>query len=311
MFTFILNPAAGNGQARRWLPRIRRVADRHAWACRFLVPDSPAEVVAAARQSAGESRAVVAVGGDGTVHLVAKGLVESGLRTPLGIVPVGTGNDFVKMLGYPKSARKALEALPAATPRPTDYGIVEWTEGETTGRSVFFNAAGTGFDAAANLEAAGLKHLPGPALAYLVAVLRTLRSWPSPEVAVSYETSDGETHTYSGPLFLLNVGNGRCVGGSFYLTPEARIDDAELDLCLVRGASTRRVLQIIPLALVGGSRIARQPEVQARRIRSARLSSGCGLAIHADGEVLSKAATSVRMEIVPAGLSVLRFDPDS
>lgn len=306
-YTIILNPAAGNGTAGK-----RRAAIEAAFQgydATFTVQETRhrGHGVDLAHQAAQTSEAVVAVGGDGTIQEVARGVLtgqaEAGRTVALGIVPVGTGNDFVKMLDIPKAPAAAVAALMRATPHTVDYGVVEWEGPSEAGEQVFLNAVGIGFDAKAALVADRYKFLPGT-LAYLAAVLKTLRGWDAPRVALTYTDAQGkEVPWYTGPLLLTNIGNGRCVAGGFYLSPEASVTDGLFDVCTIENVKTSRFLRILPRALKGKHVTA--PEAHVRRASHLTLTADSAVAVHADGEILAVAARRVAVRIVAQGLSVL------
>ncbi|MEL7362080.1 MAG: hypothetical protein AAFN13_08405 [Bacteroidota bacterium] len=158
------------------------------------------------------------------------------------------------------------------------------------------------------------KQLPGQA-AYLAGVFKGLRSWTNPSVRVSAmehaavlagaeELPVSSAPWFDGPLFLLAIGNGWSVGGGFRLTPDARPDDGLLDLCVLRGVTAGRALQLLPRAMRGKHTTAE--EVTLDRVTSVTLDSESPLPIHADGEILTTSALRLTTTIKPGALSVLR-----
>lgn len=257
-----------------------------------------------ARQAAQRSDVVVAVGGDGTVHEVVSGLVKSGTDARLGVIPVGTGNDFAKMLEIPRKPKAALAALSNGRARRVDYGRVRWEGGDGGGEATFINVAGTGIDASVAEAAAGFRFLTGTPR-YLAAVIQTLQGWNAPDMAVQISENGRMRDLQSGEHLLVIVGNGRCAAGGFYLTPAARIDDGRLDVCAIRSAPLRRILAIIP-GVIRGGRHVREPEVMAEQAEKITVTSIQPLPIQADGEVLTDRATKVTFEVVSGGLSVVQ-----
>ena len=306
-YAILLNPAAGHGRVGRRRERIERAFREAGLDGEVRVPQSAAQTAEMACEAARIGRAVVAVGGDGTVQHAARGLIESGEAVPLGVVPLGTGNDFARMLGMPRTLRAAVAALRTARPVRVDYGVVRWWADGHPRQRLFVNAVGVGFDAQVAREVAAFKPMPGLA-AYLAAVLRTLRRWRAPEVVVSKGGGPGGqdgrlTRLYSGPLLLVTAGNGATSGGGFRLTPGASLADGLLDVCLIRAAPARRVLRLLGPALRG--RHTHAPEVEMYRATRICVESADGLPVHADGELLTGRATRVEVEVVPGGLVVL------
>ncbi len=301
----ILNPAAGNGRAGRARAPLQKALDASGARFELLTTERPNQASQLARRVAARFDAVVAAGGDGTVREVAAGVLGTGAA--LGVVPLGTGNDFARLLGMPTGPGAAVGALLDAPAVPVDGGLVRWRERDSVHRheAVFVNAVGVGFDALVAAEAARSKWTRGLS-GYIAAVARTLRAWPQPEVEARGVGADGEEwDVYTGHFFLAAVGNGTSVGGGFRLTPDARIDDGLLDLCFVAGPlSLGRIVRVLPCAIRG--RHLSEPEVRSGRVRQVSLRSASGLPVHADGEVLTRAAVTVAVEVVPAAFQMLR-----
>lgn len=303
----ILNPAAGNRRAGRTRAQLREALEASGAPFEVLTTQRPNHAAALAHDAAARFDAVIAAGGDGTLQEVASGLLSTDADAVLGIIPLGTGNDFARLLGVPKKPADAVRALLDAEVVPIDAGIVRWREAtdDFLHEAAFVNAVGIGFDALVAAEAARFKWFRGRS-GYLAAVLKALRLWPQPHVEVRC-TDDGEPGelVYDGPFFLAAVSNGTAVGGGFRLTPDAEPGDGLLDLCLAAGPlSTLRVFQLLPMAIFG--RHTNEPEVTMRRVRSVTLAIAGGAPIHADGEGLTRTATDVAVEVRPGALRMLR-----
>jgi len=264
-----------------------------------------------ARRAAGRFDVVIAAGGDGTVQEVASGLLDAE-DAVLGIVPLGTGNDLAKLLGVPKRPADAIRALLDAERAPIDAGTVRWRDDGAPDRvheAVFVNAVGVGFDALVAAEADRLKLVRGIS-GYVAAVWKALRVWKQPEVEVrraqvAAGIEEAPEPIYRGPFFLAAASNGVSVGGGFRLTPEARIDDGLLDLCLVAGPlSLARILVLLPKAIRG--RHLNEPEVTMDRVEAIALRLSAGVPIHVDGEVLTRSAVEVDITVQPGAFQVLR-----
>ena len=216
----IFNPTANAGQSkRRWESAAARLTERKA-DYEFFRTEEPGHATRLARRLATEFDAVVAGGGDGTVQEVAAGLLASERSVPLGILPLGTGNDLVKPLGIPLRPYDAVDVLLESEPAAIDYGSYDcrMQDGHRV-EGIFVNALGVGFDAQvaaatadrvmAARKASAIKtsarktlapktsanaasdrgtsshsRLPG-FLAYLSSALRALRTWQSPSVTIS------------------------------------------------------------------------------------------------------------------------------
>ncbi|MFW6079201.1 MAG: diacylglycerol/lipid kinase family protein, partial [Gemmatimonadota bacterium] len=246
------------------------------------------------------ARAVVAAGGDGTVHEVANGLLvaagRSGRVTPLGVVPTGTGNDFVKTLEGGADRGWVYDALASNRTRAFDVGRVEWD-----GASEYFvNSMGTGVDVEVVREIERLPHLPG-LVGYLVGLLRGLRRFSPVPLRLRL---DGRTLERT--VLIVAVGNGPCLGGGFYLCPGARPDDGRFDLCIVNELGALQIARTIPRVLRGTH--PRSPGVEIHRARSVEIEARDGgpLAFQLDGELReAPAARRLRIGIEAGRLPVL------
>lgn len=294
----ILNPAAGRGAALRAWPAAQRVLDAAGADYRLEHTAGPGHAVElAARAEAGGWPAVVACGGDGTVHEVANGLLRAACerggrpRAALGILPEGSGNDFAALAGIPCEPAAAARHLLAARPVPTDVGRV--------GERFFTNGVGIGLDAATAVEARRIRHLRGLAL-YALAIVRVLGRFRPPRIRLEV---DGVA-VADRPLTLVTVANGGRHGGGFWICPQARIDDGALDICVAEALSRPRILRFLP-QVMRGAHVGR-PEVTMLRGQRVRITSPDALPVHADGEILATAAHELEIEILRGGLDVLR-----
>jgi diacylglycerol kinase (ATP) len=294
-FYVIHNPTAGRGSAAGVWTRIRPVLDAAGVRYRLATTEAPRHAEALAERAAGDGwDAVVAVGGDGTVQQVAAGLVRAAGEAPslpLGIIGVGSGNDFVKLFGLPaQQPEEAARRLLAARPRRVDIGRV--------GQRYFTNGVGVGFDAQVAIQASRIRRLRGLAL-YGWALLRVLRDLRAPRIRLTLD----EQETIEQPMTLVTVGNGACHGGGFWLCPDARPDDGLFDVCIADALSLPRLLRVLPGVLSGAH--VRRPEVTMRRARRVQISSADPLPVHADGEILAEAAHELDIELLPGRLTVL------
>ena len=313
----ILNPVAGNRRAGRARAQLREALEASGVPFEIIATERPNHAATLARRAATQFDAVIAGGGDGTVQEVATGLL--GHATPFGVLPLGTGNDFARQLGVPKRPAEAVRALLAADVVPVDAGTVRWrNEGDAhhIHEAVFVNAVGIGFDALVAAEAAQFKVFRGIS-GYVAAVAKALRMWKQPDVEVrrlrepvvaGEGSPPASPPMYEGPFFLAAVSNGTSVGGGFRLTPDALIDDGLLDLCLVSGPlSLARIARLLPKAIAG--RHLGEPEVRMDRVDALALRLSAGVPIHVDGEVLTRSAVEVDVEVQPAAFRMLRVGP--
>lgn len=300
----VLNPAARSGRTGREADAVAadaRAAGLDATLYRTAAPGDGARLARSIAAS-GTVDAVVAVGGDGTVHEVVDGLLAAGAPVPFGVVPLGTGNDFVKLLRTPRDRRGALASLADASVRHLDAIRLRWRAGPGAAweDGTCANTLGVGLDARVAVEAVRFKRY-GSLAGYLLAVAAALRGWRSPVARVWLD--DAAEPAFAGPFFLCTVGNGTCSGGSYYLTPDAVPDDGVLDVCIVAEQRLWRVPVLLALAMRG--RHVGQRGVTMARARRVRVEVDTPSALHADGEVMTASARVVEVEVWPGALPVL------
>lgn len=238
--------------------------------------------------------AVLVAGGDGTVNLAIQEL--AGTDTPLGIVPVGTGNDFAAALGL-RELRAEATAAAVIAGRTRRVDLARATRADDSSR-LYATVLAAGFDSKVNDRANGMTWPRGHSrydIAVLIEFLR-LRDLP---FRVELEGADGEVEVFDGPLVLASVGNGPTYGGGIRICPEATLDDGLLDITLVRPAGRVRLLRLLPRVYRGTH--ASSPDVVMRRARSVRLDAPA-LTAYADGDPLG--ALPVRVDAVPGALTV-------
>jgi YegS/Rv2252/BmrU family lipid kinase len=299
-FSFIVNPKAAKGGAARLGERLQTELKARRLAAEIHLTERAGHATEIARRSS--ARVVVAVGGDGTINEVANGIVGTG-RT-LGIIPSGSGNDLVKSLDVPSAFDEALDTVLLGSTLQMDVGHVKcFKEGagfpDDIGRDgrYFVNGIGIGFDAAVAVRTAEIAYLRGVPL-YLMAVFQTLGKYRPPEFTVAFE---GGRRTFTG--LLIAIGNGRCAGGGFYLTPRAEVNDGLLDLCMVNSLPIHRIIRLMP-KVMGGAHEGDEDVVFARS-RQAVVDGSTGFYVHADGEIVGRDVTRVEAYVCAERIPVL------
>lgn len=290
-----LNPVAGRGRAGRTIPQVSRLLDSvglvHVLVKSESAGDLETKVFDAV--SAGVEKILVA-GGDGSIHEVVNGILRSGRPVELGIIPIGTGNDFAKACSIPVDWEDAITELAGRrrhnTPaRPIDAGRMN--------DRYFANGAGIGFDAKVTRIARDIQWRIGD-LVYLAAVFKGMMDG----VTTPHVTMRFSGQTVEGPITLANVSNGAWVGGMFHIAPMARNDDGELDLVIAAGVSRLRIMALLP-KLMQGTHID-QPEITHSRITRCEITATAPVPSHLDGEV-QPLQTNFEFEVLEGALRLL------
>jgi len=220
---------------------------------------------------------------------------DAGDRPPsLGIIPFGRGNDLAFGLGVPFELDAAAGAIAEDRPGPFDIGIVrggDYPEGR-----YFGNGVGIGFDARVGFVAAKFRHIHS-SLTYTLGALSIFALFPEPpDVRIS-----SASLAYDGQCQQISIMNGSRMGGSYYMAPEARIDDGTLDLCIV-GKTSRLELAGLILRYTKGSQ-AGQPKVRMAKANSVVVEAVRGsLAVHADGETICESGSRIEVTCLAGAL---------
>lgn len=300
----VVNPAAAGGRGRRAGRRVLEVlAGAVPFQAHFTEGPGHASRLAAEAAAEGASR-VLAVGGDGTVHEVAAGLLATEREPlPLAVHPVGTGNDFFRMTGGGRRPEDARAVLQDGVVERFDVGRVQWDGGERT----FVNLLGVGVDVDVLRRRAKYVRLPGLAQ-YLAAFLDAVAGFRPPNVQVDAKSaSPGEAGgvRVSGPATLAAITVGPSIGGGFMINPTARASDGRLDLCHVRALKWREVAGLVPRVIRGTH--GRSKQVTLGRLEEAVVRAADGEPIHfeLDGELVPTPARELRVRVMPGVLPVL------
>jgi len=296
----IFNPMADRGRSGQQASDLRAMVDEMGGAD-WQGTEYPAHATEIAAQAALQGyQTIVALGGDGTVHEIVNGLmkIEAAHRPRLGIVPMGSGNDFAGGAGIQMNQQEAMRRVFTGTPKPVDVARIQ----DGTGRTEYFdNTLGIGFDAAINIRSRSIQSLQG-FMMYLTATLLTIaRDFAAPHMKVTYDGG-----TLDEPLMMITVGNGPREGGGFLTTPESKMDDGLLDFVYIRPVSKVRMLQLVPKVMNGTH--VKEKEVKIAQTTKLVVDADRALPIHADGELFAPYEADVRhveITLMPGAIQVI------
>jgi YegS/Rv2252/BmrU family lipid kinase len=288
----ILNPAAGRGAGRRAKDPVVRAFRHEGWTVDLLETEAPGDgATLAAEATRNGARCVVAVGGDGTVHDVANGLLAAGTGASLAVVPVGSGNDFAKLLGVHR------HDIPRAVARIVTAVEQRFDAGRVLGE-YFVNTLGFGFGAAVVRTRNAMPRLRG-FLSYLIPVFRTFASFRPPRFEVR---ADGRMER--GNMMMVEVCNGTTAGGAYRFAPDADPADGRLDVCLIRHVGLLRFLAALP-RVMRGTHIGMKEVAMVRTRKLVIRSPDEPLLLHLDGELRESGVHECTVTVEPRCLSVL------
>jgi diacylglycerol kinase (ATP) len=284
---FLVNPRSGSNRHRDVASLIREACT---WEHEIVPCGSKEELDTVIASAAGRGvQAVFAVGGDGTVHEVAKRLIGTDLA--LGILPTGSGNGFARHLGLPMRLRAALRVCRALR--------VETIDTATVNGNPFINMMGTGFDAwiADAFARAGTRGL----MTYLRVGLRGFSRYVPEECEL---TIDGAAARHR--PFVITIANGSQYGNNARIAPLASMQDGSLDITLIEHPPLLRI-PMLAVRLFAGT-LHRGRGVTTLRGRSIRIHRAAPGTAHLDGEPVTLPSTLV-IEIVPQSLRVIVPEP--
>ena len=287
-YAFIVNPAAGSGFALTTMQKLEKRLTNLGIDFRVYKTQKPGHATEIASELAQDKEvtAVVSVGGDGTCGEVAAGLTGTGKA--MGIIPAGTGNDFIKSAGIPNDPDKALDQMLNGKPGKTDTGRIN--------NSFFLNVCGTGFDVTVLDYAENEKEKHRGLTPYLLGLLKAVFHYRSVHLQL---TADGQIE--EGQYLICSIANGKFIGGGIPICPDADTGDGKLDLVLIRNIHRWQIPLYLPGLMMSRAlkfRITRHLRVESVTIE------GSDLRINIDGDIrsMSKAEFSIN----PGSLMLIR-----
>ena len=267
----VANPTAGGGKAGKLIGKadaiLRDLRIEHT----ILVTRSAAEMEATVKDAAqGGAGIVAALGGDGTVSCAANGLLGS--DSALAVLPGGTGDDFAKAIGA-SQFDSAVRLL--ADPQVRAVDVVKVTAGTIVRH--FVNVAGAGFDSEVNETANAMTLRLGGTATYMVALVRTLSRFHPARYRITVDD-----RSFEGDAMLAVVSNGVSYGGGMRVTPDAILDDGQMDVCVVQAVSKAAFLRAFPRVFAGTH--TTHPKVKMFRGTRVAIAANRQLLVYADGE---------------------------
>jgi diacylglycerol kinase family enzyme len=300
---FIVNPVAGNGSARRLWPSIETALRQAGFPLEVAYTQAKLDAKEIAMRAIREGiRKIAAVGGDGTANEVVNGIfmqTECPTREIVfTVLPIGTGNDWIKTHGIPKGFSKWLAFFKGKNTRFHDVGWLTFMQGGIQQKRYFINVAGLSYDGFVARESEQYKSWTSNALLYLFLIFRCLFRFVIPRTKVVA----GDL-SFSDYFYTINIGICRYSGGGLQLVPQANPFEGKLALTLIRRVSKPGVLLAMPLFYLG--KIGLHPATSLHRVSELSIAplDEQPVLLEADGEFLGEAP--VAAGILPQSLQVL------
>jgi YegS/Rv2252/BmrU family lipid kinase len=300
---FIVNPAGGGGWVKKRWPDLAKQLQsagvefearftKHPWHAAELVAEAIAQGF----------RQVVAVGGDGTAHEVVNGIFSQKTCPPeevtFALLPVGTGNDWVKTHHIPRNFSRWLTCFQKGRTTFQDIGSLTFQSGGETQHRFFLNVAGLSYDGYVVKKTSEQSARLPSAIHYMWAMVRYLFAFRLPPARVIFDEKKLE-----GKFYTINIGICRYSGGGMQLVPQAVTDDGRLALTVARKIPKLMVLLSSPLFYLG--KIGWHPQASLFTTEKVEVEplSEMPVYVEADGEYLGEAP--VRVEVLKRKLKIV------
>lgn len=281
----IYNPSSARGCVGMKFRRLRRLLGSTA---EFQVTREPGHAIALAHAAAEAGfQTVAAAGGDGTVHEVANGILRAGRpEICFGVLPIGSGNDYARVLGVPFDPRQMVARVLSQDSWSVDVGEIVAEGGQR--QRYFVNTAGFVMSGAVTWEARRIRQLRGLWL-YGLATLRALcRHFRAAPTRLSLDQCE-----IVQPTLYLAVAIGRAEGGGFVVAPQAELDDGWFDYLHAGPMSRWQALGYLPRMLIGNLPND-DPRIRRGRCQEVTLASSEPLMAHVDGELFATPSAPAR-----------------
>lgn len=285
-YAFIFNPAAKSGRTDSLLRELKsRIDGKPSYD--LFISQNPGGIAALINDLRQNYDVFVACGGDGTVRAVGAGIIGS--NKILGVIPIGTGNDFSKSIRIPREISSAFEILESGSIQDIDVGLCN--------DFIFLNSLGFGFDGLTNRYALDYVKFPS-FLRYLMAAIRATIHHKHFKAEISYPgLRENKT------LIMFSLANGMVEGGNFWIAPHASITDGLLNLVTIKPIFRAAIPILLPLILF------KKPEwipyIESKEVKSLTVSFDNVPEIHADGEIIQSTEQEFNICVQPGSLKVI------
>ncbi|MGB3368145.1 MAG: diacylglycerol kinase family protein [Acidaminobacteraceae bacterium] len=274
----IINPAAGKGQSKNYIATIKARFESANIDYQIKISNRVGNVTELAKNGVKDGfNEIVAVGGDGTVIEVLNGIV--GTDTKLGIIPAGTGNDFVRSIGIERDFIVALNVVIDGK-----YNLID--VGEVNNR-YFLNVVSFGIDSEVVKIMEKIKTVVTGSAAYYVASIKAISTYKAVKMSI---TIDGKE--YNRRAYLVAIGNGKYFGGGMKITPDAKVNSGDFEICIINHISRIGLMRLLAKANTGnhvsekGVEIFKGKEITIRAITD-------HLSVNADGNLIGPAPAKI------------------
>ena len=288
----IVNPFSARGKTEDRWQSIKEVVHHYFKEFKYIFTEKPRQATEIAREVLRDGfDLIIGVGGDGTLNEITNGFFKDGshevvnAEASLGIIPSGTGSDFIRFLKIPRDFRKSIPLIKNAGVRKIDVGKVTYTRpgGEKAGK-YFINAADFGLGAEVCKTLFAIPSGKRSAFSYYKGLLSTIRTYRGKDIKIIVD----DREEIEGRFLIGAVANGRIFGGGMIIAPKAEPDDGYFDLVLVGDMKKFEIIRNSRLLYTGN--IDKHPKVTVKRVKKLAVlpvspGEGAEVSIETDGEL--------------------------
>ncbi len=290
----ILNPTSAGGKTIKLVPQIVEEFGRCGRKHDIYVTSRAGETPQVARQMLEQGhQTLVAVGGDGTISEIASVLIEQSSPIALGIIPSGSGSDFIRTLQLPKDVQQAIRVVLDRNTQASDAGLLTFDDGQ---KSYFVNVAGLGFDAVV-AEYALSSRMPGSTMPYLVSAVKAMRVYENMSMRI-----ESAERTFEGRAASVLFANAKYFAGGMKIAPMASLTDGKLDVAILGDLTTVEMLRAVP-GVFRGKHVT-NPKFTHFTTTSLRVTTEREARVQSDGELLAN--TPVTVDVLPGVIQICR-----
>jgi diacylglycerol kinase (ATP) len=292
----ILNPYSNRWNSQKRWPDAERALREAGVDFEVGLSDGPGHIAELTRQAIRDGfSSIIAAGGDGTigeiVNAMAHELENSETLVPLGILPMGTGNDLAYALKIPFDLVEAAKVIAAGKIGPMDMGKVN--------DRYFANNCALGLEPYVTTIQARITSIKGVAR-YLLATVMAIMDRPSWKIRMEWDGG-----SFEGPISLVYVGNGPRTGGMFFMGPNADPFDGKLTVVYGYRATRRGMFALLPKTLKSGPGNYLESEgIIEMPVTRLKVHLESPTPVHTDGEIIYTATQDVEYSILPGRLQV-------
>lgn len=284
---FIINPVAGKGKAKRFVPVIEEICKEESLEYDIRFTEGPGDGTSIAKRAVEEGfRRIISVGGDGTLNEVVNGV--AGSNAALGVIPGGSGNDFARSIGTHGASMEIVRDILKGCTKSTDLG-------KCNGR-YFINVGSAGLDAEVAYRTKEARRFFSGAAAYVIAALRTIFTYKGVQMKVTVDDRPIESKT-----LLMAIANGKYYGGGMLPAPDADIEDGYFDICHVRNIWRPKLFVLLPKYIKGKHGTLK--EVTFMKAKRIRFEAESLMPVNLDGEIIMDRI--LNFEIMEKGIDII------